>query len=73
VTETSCEVSRSWRKAKLFDIAFATSYLDREFSAVNRILVENRNRLDVVNRGGLRLLLTKVTPHIVKLAKNHQA
>jgi hypothetical protein len=61
-----------WRKAKLLYIAFPSSYLvERGFSAVNCILVKNRNRLDVVNRGDLRLFLSKFTPDIVKLTKNH--
>ena len=61
-----------WRKAKLLYIAFPSSYLvERGFSAVNCILVKKRNRLDVVNRGDLRLFLSKFTPDIVKLTKNH--
>jgi hypothetical protein len=62
------------RKAKLPYTAFPSSYLaERGFSAVNRILVKDRNCLDVVNRRDLRLLLSKFSPDILKFAKNRQA
>ena len=56
--------------AKLFFIAFPTSYLaERGFGVVSQILTKARNRLNVVERGDLRLRLitTTITPDIEKL------
>lgn len=63
-----------WKEAKPIFIAFPSSYLvERGFSAVSQILTKNRSRLDIVGRGDLRLLLSKLEPDIEKLVKKHQA
>ena len=47
-----------WVNAKLFLTAFPTSYLvEFGFSCVNQLLIKRRNRLDIEERGDLRLLL----------------
>lgn len=47
-----------WRKTKLLYTAFPSSYLvERVSSVAIRILVKNRNPLDVVNRGDSRLTI----------------
>ena len=62
-----------WGRAKLFFIAFPTSYLiERGFSVVSQILNESRNRLDIVQRGDLRLRLTAIKPNIEELSTKHQ-
>lgn len=63
-----------WEKARLYFIAFPTSYLvESGFSRVMHLLSKARNRLDVVQRGDLRMSLTTLKPEINKLAKLHQA
>ena len=55
-------------------LAFPTSYLvEKGFSAVNQLVTKQRNRLQVWERGDLRLLLTDIEPNIGKLVANHQA
>ena len=62
-----------WNEVKLFFIAFPSSYLvEKGFSAVNNILTKNRNRMDVVKRGDLRLFLSNMEPNIPKLVAEHQ-
>ena len=62
-----------WDKAQLYVIAFPTSYLvESGFSHVSQLLSKARNRLDIVNRGDLRLSLTSMEPDIKKLAEQHQ-
>lgn len=62
-----------WGKAKHFFIAFPTSYLvERGFSVVSQILSKSRNRLDIVERGDLRLRLTAMKPNIEELSAKHQ-
>ena len=47
-----------WKDIKLFFIAFLTSYLvERRFSTVSRLLTKQRNKLNITERGDLRLLL----------------
>lgn len=61
-------------RAKLFVVAFPSSYLvESAFSRVILLLTKQRNRLDIVNRGDLRLMLTSFDPNIVELTKFHQA
>ncbi|KAF2347100.1 hypothetical protein FHG87_022143 [Trinorchestia longiramus] len=43
------------------------------FSQVNAILTKQRNRLNLENRGDLRLKLTSFKPNIKSLAAAHQA
>ena len=63
-----------WTLAKSFFIAFPSSYLvERGFSAVTTLLSKKRSNLQVVERGDLRLLLTKIEPNIEKLLLTHQA
>ena len=63
-----------WEKARLYFIAFPTSYLvECGFSRVLHLLSKARNRLDVVQRGDLRLALTTLEPEVNKLAKLYQA
>ena len=62
-----------WDLVKHFLIAFPSSYLvERAFSAVITLLHSERNCLEIVNRGDLRLFLTKLKPVIDKLITKHQ-
>jgi len=62
-----------WAVIQKFLIAFPSSYLvERGFSAVTNLLTKKRNQLQIVNRGDLRLLLTKIEPRITKLVAAHQ-
>ena len=55
-------------------LPFPTTYLvESGFSVINDLLTKKRNRLDIVNRGDLRLRLTKMQPNFVKLASCHQS
>lgn len=63
-----------WTRVQQFLIAFPSSYLvERGFSAVANLLSKKRNRLHIMERGDLRLMLTKLEPDINKLLKLHQA
>ena len=63
-----------WNIAKKFFIAFPTSYLvERGFSAVAQLLGKQRQRLDIVKRGDLRIFLSNIKPDIEKLVSSHQA
>ena len=63
-----------WDKVKILLIAFPSSYLvERGFSAVSQILGKQRLSLDIVNRGDLRLNLTKIEPDLEKIVSRHQA
>ncbi|KAK2717858.1 hypothetical protein QYM36_006606 [Artemia franciscana] len=58
---------------KFYVIAFPTSYLvEAGFSRVSQMLSKDRNRLDIVKRSDLRLLLTSIEPNIKKLVEKHQ-
>ncbi|CAH1977859.1 unnamed protein product [Acanthoscelides obtectus] len=62
-----------WNIARKFLIYFLSSYLvERGFSAVTNLLTKNRNRLDIISRGDLRLTLTKLTPNVDNLLLKHQ-
>lgn len=62
-----------WAVIQKFLIAFPSTYLvERGFSAVTNLLTKKRNRLQIVDRGDLRLLLTKIEPRIPKLVAAHQ-
>ena len=61
-----------WDWIKHFLIAFPSSYLvERAFSAVIALLDSKGNRLETVNRGDLRLFLTKLKPDIDELITKH--
>lgn len=62
-----------WKTVEKFLIAFPSSYLaERGFSAVTNLLSKKRNRLQISDRGDLRLYLTKIEPNIESLLKKHQ-
>ena len=51
-----------------------SSYLvECGFSAVNDLLLNKRNRLDITKRGDLRLKLTTCLPRIKSLCSRHHA
>ena len=53
---------------------FPTSYLvERGISAVSRLLTKQRNKLNMTERGDLRLLLTNLHPDVDSLITMHQA
>ena len=59
---------------KLLFIAFPISYLvERGFSAVSRLLNKQRNKLNIIERSDLRLLLTKLHPDVDSLITMHKA
>jgi hypothetical protein len=61
-----------WAASKKFFIAFPSSYLaKRGFSIVSNLLTKKRNRLSIVERGDLRLLMTNMAPNIEKLVLLH--
>ena len=63
-----------WKDIKLFFITFPTSYVvNRGFSAVSRLLTKQRNKLNITERGDLRLLLTNLHPDVDSLIAMHQA
>ena len=54
-----------WNKAKIYFIAFPTSYLvEQVFSAVALLLSKQRNRLRITEHGDLRLLLSEFDPDV---------
>ena len=60
-------------KVQFYVIAFPTSYLvEVGFSRVSQMLSKDRNRLDIVKRGDLRLSLTSIEPNITKLTEKNQ-
>ena len=62
-----------WAIARKFLIAFPSSYLvERGFSAVANLLTKKRNRLQIIERGDLRLNLTNLKPNVDKLLSEHQ-
>ncbi|CAH1992700.1 unnamed protein product, partial [Acanthoscelides obtectus] len=62
-----------WNIARKFLISFPSSYLvERGFSAVTNPLTKKRNILDIISRGDLRLILTKLTPNVDNLLLKHQ-
>jgi hypothetical protein len=55
-------------------LSFPSTYLvEKGFSVVVQILTKQRNRLDICNKGDLRLALTNIEPDIATLATTHQA
>ncbi|KAF2360367.1 hypothetical protein FHG87_008875 [Trinorchestia longiramus] len=63
-----------WEVVKLYFLAFSSSYMaERGFNAVTQLLSKQRNRLQIVQRGDLRLLLSSIEPRIDELVRKHQA
>ena len=59
--------------AESFVLPFPTTYLaEREFSSVADVLSKSRNKIDIVGRGDLRLMLSKIEPDVSALVKQHQ-
>lgn len=62
-----------WRIARKLLIAFPSSYLvEKSFSVVTDLLTKKRSRLNITERGDLRLFLTKLKPNIDNLLSIHQ-
>jgi hypothetical protein len=72
--EMANKFPKLWEKAKLYFIAFLTSYLvESGFSWVTYLLSKVCNCLDVIKRGGFHLSLTMLQPGVQKLSSVHQA
>ena len=72
--ETEIKYPNSTKCARKLLLPFPSSFLaECGFSAVNDLLVKKRNRLDITQRGDLRLKLTKLEPNIKSLCSKHQA
>lgn len=62
-----------WNQIFHLLIPFPSSYLvESGFSAANHIMTKERNRLNISERGDLRLFLTNIEPDIEYLTSNHQ-
>ena len=71
--EVAIQYPALWEKVKILLIAFPTSYLvEKGFSSVSQLLGKQRLRLDIVNRGDLRLNLTNIQPDLEKIVSCHQ-
>ncbi len=58
-----------WSEMAKILLCFPTSYLvECGFSAVNKIVIKERSRIDICMRGDIRLKLTNLTPNIKNLA-----
>ncbi|KFD45777.1 hypothetical protein M513_13355 [Trichuris suis] len=56
---------RLWAVVEKLFVAFQSSYLaERGFSAVTDLLSKKRNRLQMVKRGDLRIMLTNISPDV---------
>ncbi|KAL4135435.1 hypothetical protein QTP88_007044 [Uroleucon formosanum] len=63
-----------WQQVKLLLLSFPSTYLvEKAFSVVVQLLTKQKNRLNICNKGDLRLALTNIKPDIVTLAATHQA
>lgn len=63
-----------WSKMQILLLAFPSTYLvESGFSSVVNLLTKHRNRLDIIDRGDLRLALTNLKPDIRRIAAAHQA
>jgi hypothetical protein len=66
--------SALWTVIRKLLLAFPTSYLvECGFSAVVQLCSKQRNRLQISERGDLRLLLSDIKPDVEKLVSLHQA
>ncbi|XP_067130994.1 zinc finger BED domain-containing protein 5-like [Centruroides vittatus] len=71
--ETEAKYPNTTKCARKLLLPFSSSYLaECGFSAVSDLLTKKRNRLDITQRGDLRLKLTKLEPDIKSLCKKHQ-
>lgn len=72
--ETETKYPSSTKFARKLLLPFPSSYLvECGFSAITDLLLKKRNRLDIFQRGDLRLKLTKLEPNIKSLCSRHQA
>ncbi|CAH2108909.1 unnamed protein product [Euphydryas editha] len=72
--ETETKYPNATKYARKLLQPFPSSYLaECGFSAVNDLLIKKRNRLDITQRGDLRLKLSKLEPNIKSLCSKHQA
>ena len=63
-----------WEAIKLYFLAFPSSYMaERGFSAVSKLITKQRNRLQIVKRGDLRLLLSNIDPRVKELVRKHHS
>jgi zinc finger BED domain-containing protein 5/7/8/9 len=63
-----------WAKMHSLLLAFPTSYLvECGFSAALNLITNQRNRLDIIERGDLRLYLTKIKVNLDSIVRQHQA
>uniref|UniRef100_A0A5S6Q3Q7 DUF4371 domain-containing protein n=1 Tax=Trichuris muris TaxID=70415 RepID=A0A5S6Q3Q7_TRIMR len=71
--EISIRYPQLWEIVKKLLVPFPSSYLvERGFSVVLDLFTKKRNRLEIVQRGDLRLLLTNIEPDVEKLLASHQ-
>ncbi|XP_067138659.1 zinc finger BED domain-containing protein 5-like [Centruroides vittatus] len=71
--ETEEKYPNTTKCARKLLLPFPSSYLaECGFRAVSDLLTKKRNRLDITQRGDLRLTLTKLEPGIKSLCKKHQ-
>ncbi|XP_058019693.1 protein FAM200C-like isoform X3 [Ahaetulla prasina] len=72
--ETEAKYPNSTYFARKALLPFPSSYLaECGFSAVNDLLLKQRNGLDISERGDLRMKLTKLEPNIKSLCSGHRA
>ncbi|CAH2084916.1 unnamed protein product [Euphydryas editha] len=72
--ETETKYPNATKYVRKLLLPFPSSYLaECGFSAVNDLLIKKRNRLDITQRGDLRLKLSKLEPNINSLYSKHQA
>ncbi|XP_067124764.1 zinc finger BED domain-containing protein 5-like [Centruroides vittatus] len=70
--ETEEKYPNTTKCARKLLLPFPSSYLaECGFRAVSDLLTKKRNRLDITQRGDLRLTLTKLEPGIKSLCKKH--
>ncbi|KAF2349143.1 hypothetical protein FHG87_020100 [Trinorchestia longiramus] len=74
VREIPEKYPKLWEAVKLDFLSFSSSYMaGRGFGAVTQLLSKQRNRIQIVQRGDLRLILSSIEPRIHELVKKHQA
>ncbi len=72
-SDVTMRYPKLWETVKPLLLSFASSYLvEVGFSSVTKLLTKERNNLDIVKRGDLRLKLTDLQPRIQELANKHQ-
>ena len=72
--ETKIKYPSTTECARKLLLPFPSSYLaECGFSAITDFLLKKRNRLDITQRGDLRMKLTKLEPNIKSLCNQHQA